>query len=867
MATINVYNEILTWSSSRPMWQRDALRRLTEKGELDETDIVELANLCKSFHGLHDRMSPSPLSEDHIPQPGGATKSISLESLTHHIGVNALAKQQTIQFGAQLTVVYGNNATGKSGYTRILKRVCRARGAEEVLGNIMSGSTPRCPSATIKFKVDGEPKHVQWDDSPSSDRILSRISVFDRHCASVYIAKPTDVAFRPLGLDLFDKLADACQNVRKSLERESSALESQEYRFAGVAVAGTAVHDLVTNLHSLTEPASIASLASLTDTDNSRIVELRRMIRDLQSENPESTARTLELRAARVKVLINHLYAVDKVLSDAGAQVLFRAYDQMDQARRAAKNLRKETFQGQPLNLTGSETWRVLWDAAKRFSVGAAYPQHPFPFTGDNSRCVLCQQILQAEGVERLQQFEEFFQNDIQSDCDEKTENYNRIFAEFNNLEDLTRSTEETLAEVQLDDSDLAKAVNKCLNSARARRESIRRVLTNRLSNPDNLPEWILNIDGLTQYCEALEARAKKLLESNRPESVTVLKDEFNELEARQQLSDHKDSVLEEIERKKRIAAYKQCIEDTRTNAITNKSSAVTKRAVTGQLTSSFERELSRLDFDHVEVQVVAAGGVRGVLRHKLRFRRAPKTEVNKVVSDGEARCLSIASFFAELSTTSEKSAILFDDPVSSLDHMWRRKIANRLAEEAQSRQVIVFTHDIAFLHALKKRGKELDIDVFHQHLRREGTNSGLSSQELPWVAERTNERISYLKRRHQSARTAFRKGDTTTYESDVSHIYGRLREAWERGVEEVLLSGIVQRFDEPVKTQLARFLTDICEDDIEKLNQGMAKCSRWIFGHDTPIPDSGPPPSPDELLQDIKELENWVKSIRRRRN
>ena len=759
MATLNVLDKILTWSSDRPMWQRDALRRLTMKGELDKTDIVELTNLCKSFHGLHSRMSPSPLSADHIPQPGVATKSVSLESLTHHLGVNALAQQQTIQFGPQLTVVYGNNATGKSGYTRILKRVCRARGAEEVLGNIMSGSAPRSPSATIKFIVNGEPMRDHWDDNTSSDGILSRISVFDRHCASIYIAKPTDVAFRPLGLDLFDKLADACLSVRKSLERERSAIESQEFRFAGLVVAGTAVHDMVTNLNSLTKSASISSLASLTDTEKSRIVELQKTIRDLQSDNPDSTARALELRVERVKGLINHIDAVDKVLSDAATRDLFRAHELMHQALRTANNLRRETFQGQPLNLTGSETWRALWDAAERFSVDAAYPKHSFPFTGDNSRCVLCQQLLYTEGVERLRQFEEFFQNDLQADCQKKTEDYNRQLAEFNNLEDLNRSNEEIIAEIQLDDSELARTVTNCLDSARARKESIRRGLANGLSSPDNLPDWTPNIGVLRQYTDALEARANILRESNQSEGLNLLNDELSELEARQQLADHKDSVLEEIERKKRIAAYQLCIKDTRTNAITNKSSTVTKHAITQQLTSSFEKELSRLDFDHVEVQVVAAGGVRGVLRHKLRFRRAPETEVSKVVSDGEARCLSIASFFAELSTTSEKSAILFDDPVSSLDHMWRRKIANRLAEEAQRRQVIVFTHDISFLHALNKRGKEIDINVFHQHLRREGAYSGLSSQELPWAALRTNNRIRHLKRLHQSAGAVFRRG------------------------------------------------------------------------------------------------------------
>ena len=866
MATISVLNEILAWSSDRPMWQRDALRRLTKKGDLDETDIVELTNLCKSFYGLHSRLSPSPLSADHIPLSGVATKSVSLESLTHHIGVNALAQQQEIQFGPQLTIVYGNNATGKSGYTRILKRVCRARDAEEILGNVMSESTPGRPSATIKFKVDGEPKQDQWDDSQSSDEFLSRISVFDRHCASVYLAQPTDVAFRPLGLDLFDKLANACGNVKKSLEKERSALESRKFQFPHSVTKGTAVHDLVTNLNSLTEPASITSLASLTGADKTRIVELRRMIRDLQSDNPESTARTLELRAKRVRGLIDHLNAVDKVLSDSAIKDLSGAHELMHQAIHAATNLKKETFEGQPLKLTGSETWRVLWDAAEQFSVDSAYPEHPFPFTGDNSRCVLCQQILNTEGAERLRRFEMFFQNDVQADCDEKTKDYDRKLGEINDLADLERLAEEVLEEISLDNPDLAKVTKNSLDAARIRKESIKRALTNGLSNLNSLPEWIPNIDDLTRHIEALEVRANNLRESNRPEIMSTLKDESKELEARQLLADHVDIVLKEVERKKRIAAYQLCIEDTRTNAITNKSSAVTKRAVTQQLISSFENELSRLDFDHVEVQVAAAGGVRGVLLHQLQFRRAPGTEVNKVVSDGEARCLSIASFFAELSTSSEKSAILFDDPVSSLDHMWRRKIANRLAEEARSRQVIVFTHDISFLHALKKRGKEIGINVFHQHLRREGANSGLSSQELPWAALRTKKRIKHLKRLHQSSGAVFRRGERAIYERDVAHIYGRLREAWERGIEEVLLGGIIERFDESVHTQLARFLTDICDDDIEKLDQGMTKCSRWMIGHDTPIPDSGPPPSPEELLQDIKDLDNWVKDIRTRR-
>ena len=407
MARVNVLKEILEWSSGRPFWQRDALRRLVTTGKLDETDIQELSNLCKSTHGLGDRAKPLPLDENHLPQPDATNKPVSLESLTHHGGVNALAQDQTIEFGPSLTVVYGVNAAGKSGYTRILKRACRARGAEEILGNVVSGTVPGRPSATIKFTADEKSWDHLWDDDKPPNMFLSRVSVFDHHCASVYVAKQTDVAFRPMGLDLFDKLSDACEAVKKILEKERSALESQKLQFPDVAEE-TAVHELIVNLTSLTDPTSVKKLALLTDVDKARSEEVRKRIRDLQSDDPEKVARAIELRAKRVEVLVERVKTADEALSDTSIKELFAVRNRKNEARRVAAALRRETFQEQPLLNTGSDMWRALWDAAERFSTAGAYPDHAFPFTEENSRCVLCQQELTEEGMRRLRQFQEF---------------------------------------------------------------------------------------------------------------------------------------------------------------------------------------------------------------------------------------------------------------------------------------------------------------------------------------------------------------------------------------------------------------------------------------------------------------------------
>ena len=175
MAKVNVLKEILDWSTDRPNWQRDALRRLVVQGELQKSDIEELAALCKERHGLADKVESEPLAKQHLREPEAAATPVALTSLTHHSGVNALAQDQMIAFGAPLTVVYGANAAGKSGYTRILKRACRARGAEDILGNVLEAAAPPRPSATISCIVGEDGRDVEWRAGVT--RVFDRFAV------------------------------------------------------------------------------------------------------------------------------------------------------------------------------------------------------------------------------------------------------------------------------------------------------------------------------------------------------------------------------------------------------------------------------------------------------------------------------------------------------------------------------------------------------------------------------------------------------------------------------------------------------------------------------------------------------------------
>ena len=341
---------------------------------------------------------------------------------------------------------------------------------------------------------------------------------------------------------------------------------------------------------------------------------------------------------------------------------------------------------------------------------------------------------------------------------------------------------------------------------------------------------------------------------------------ELKELRARQILAKHKHLVLEEIDRKKKHAAYGLCIDDTRTQTITRKSTAVTRRVVTTRLKDSFRDELLRLNFSHVEVELQEVGGSEGVFYHKLALSRAPGVELARVVSEGEQRCLTIAAFFAELSTADNPSGIVFDDPVSSLDYRWREDVARRLVNEARERQVIVFTHDVVFLLLLKKLAETLQVAQSDQHVRHLPTGTGVCTAELPWVALKVSKRIGYLKKRWQDANKLYRDGHLGAYEQDAREIYGYLREAWERGLEEVLLNGVVERYRPTVETQRVSPISDITLEDCREVVTGMTKCSKWLRGHDQAAAARADVPGPTELKSDLETFEAWVRAVRKRR-
>lgn len=204
--------DIVAWSAARPAWQQQALRHLAQSDQLSTVQLDELYKLV-----LDGGAAASPVSESDLRSPKSQAAAVTLKAVSKPEDVNALAADQTLSFEkAGLTIIYGDNGAGKSGYARILKHACRARidsKAAPIIPNIYTAA-PGTPRANVSYVVNGQNKNADWQLGQASPPELSAVSVFDARTAHVHVDGTNEVAYVPSSLDLMQRLARTADQLR-----------------------------------------------------------------------------------------------------------------------------------------------------------------------------------------------------------------------------------------------------------------------------------------------------------------------------------------------------------------------------------------------------------------------------------------------------------------------------------------------------------------------------------------------------------------------------------------------------------------------------------------------------------------------------
>ena len=586
---------IFEWSLQRPLWQRDALRRIISKGRLDpDYDINELTELCKQGRAkITTGIQPIPLEKSHLPANPVEMDSVSLLSIKEVSGVNNLASGQSLIFEHNgLTVIYGDNGAGKSGYARIFKRACRARHAGVIHPNIYAqgGSIlALLPSANFTYSIGGvaqPPELGKNTDNPHP--VFSAISVFDSTCAAVHINEKNEVAFRPFGLDVPDELASACQSVKESLIKEQTKLEKARNPIFSSPVwkNDTAVGKELAALNHKTDIQNITDLGTLLEDESARLIRLRE---DL-SKNPVTAAAEQKIKADNIKRLLNYLALISGQTTNEALQQIFDLAQDANLKREAARIASEEAFSGEPLKGVGGEVWSILWNSARHYSTHA-YPSQPFPPSSDDFLCVLCQQPLTDTARERMARFEAFIKNDAEQLAQAAETSFNTAYKKFSGLNLNFRTFESTRREIALQKPDLAKQILRFVASARHRRYLLLKALNSKTAL--YLPAIADNPkESLEQFEKTILEYALELEKSASGEERKKLEKDFSELSDREILYGMLAAVIEEVTRLKNIKFLEECQTETTTTAITKLGNEIADSVITPRLRDKFQEEI-----------------------------------------------------------------------------------------------------------------------------------------------------------------------------------------------------------------------------------------------------------------------------------
>ena len=250
-----------------------------------------------------------------------------------------------------------------------------------------------------------------------------------------------------------------------------------------------------------------------------------------------------------------------------------------------------------------------------------------------------------------------------------------------------------TYGEIETLDPQLAADARAFERRLRASQAAVKAAVVSHLW--DGTDHALVNPAGrLRALADRLSSEAETLDKAADEKALAALKKQLAELDARIRLAQVKDAVLTAISRLSRQSKLTQCLSAVKTNAISLKASELAEEVVSKELAEALNQEFKAVGAGELSVSLRSRAR-KGKAMHKLRLDLPQSHSPRDILSEGEQSAIAIGSFLAEVGLCGGKGGIVFDDPVSSLDHRRRERVSKRLAAEAACRQVIVFTHDI----------------------------------------------------------------------------------------------------------------------------------------------------------------------------
>jgi energy-coupling factor transporter ATP-binding protein EcfA2 len=841
-----VADDFETWLGERNRWLQTAAKHLIEtKKHPTEDQITEFARLCMAESKQEDDPGFSTVSPGSLALAANRPE-IRIHGISEVYGLNAIKSGAALPFASgNITVFYGQNGSGKSGYARLLKQACGSRSKDEIHPNVFIEKPEAC-RANFQVSAGEKETTIEWALAQGADPLLRHAQIFDSRTATQYMGK-NEASYEPSQMKFVTSLIAVSDKVSQHLTASKNALLCVLPQFpADLNV--TEESKWLASIKPATSTAAIEKNCTYTPEQDAQRISTEGALaqKDIAGRLASITKEKQGLAAVRLAIS-----PLKEKLSYETAQIIVTANADAKSKRQAAQKFSQQLFSETPLKGVGEKVWQELWTQARLFSQNHAYPSQPFPVVGEQARCVLCQQELNEDASHRLSHFEKFVTEGLELSAKQAEDKHKSCVLAL----PLLPSEQDWLAHMALIKLDQQQGIelHKILVKRRSDLETADKI--------ENVApfDWAPVDQALVKLTEQLGGEEKSLNEVSQDGKRQQMVAQLLKLKAQQWLSQNKLAVLAERDRLLGVEQYGKAIRLAATNKLTIKNNELAKSELETGYQTRFAAELKLLGGSRLPVAPQSKTVGKGRTTFGLTLVGAKGVRPpEQILSEGETRIVALAAFLADITGSNQIAPFIFDDPISSLDQDFEERVVARLVNLAQTRQVIIFTHRLSLvtlLESVVKKVKEhpdipnIAFDV--QTLRRLDKTAGIltgqsarDSKPKPAIKKLLNESLVRLKKFQA-------EDDAESYDLMVKSVCSDFRIIVERTVEVVMLNSVVLRFRRDVMTKgLLRQLSNITQEDCDLIDDLMTRYSVYEHSQADDLP--AVPPELVQLETDI---------------
>ena len=846
--------EVKKFADGLPYWAKFLAEKILSGNTISENDINTSCSYLLEHLKLKEETEKPEIEIDYNAENAGNYKSdLLLTKLENVEGVNALTENQTIEFSPNLTIIYGANGSGKSGYVRLLKNVFYSKAPENILPNVHIDNGHKAIDAKFTFKSSNTEIPLGFSDKDNAE--FEQFAVFDGNSVLKHLENRNEFEFRPAGLSFFADYTNAIIRVEQKLNAEIQTKQTGNTAddLSALFDGNSEIKTIVQNLKAETKIDDLKKYTPFSDEDKTQKEAIQKQYDDLllASKGNEKEIKSLESIKSLVAQNKQAIEKLNQFFTTEVIEEIKTAISDCVSKEATAKTEGIENFKTDKIENVGTTEWKNFIVSAEEFAKTQKNENVVYPENGDN--CLLCQQPLSDEAQTLISNYWIFIKSVAEQNAKKAQEKLDKAKVNYENLNFDLFPQDNTLT-VWLTEkfSEELEVLKLKLTEQKTLAQNIVSDIQNKIATERTALQ--INVEQHTTIETAIDASIKLLREDEQSKELEKLLNSKTLLEHKEKFNTHfskfETFVNNQIWIKKANKA------DYAKRKTTDTEKALSNKYFNQKYIDAFNEECQKLNGNFgIDINHTGSAG-KSYRQLKLKGKNP-----NAVLSEGEQKVIAIADFLAEMQLSEVNKGIIFDDPVTSLDNDRKKQIAERLAFQATLKQVIIFTHDLVFFYHIKNFSKKflngINDSFAHHSLERE-------SQLCGKVVANTSPANEGQYHEPTKAESWLAKSKTVNGNERVDCTkagLSALRTSYEALAIFTILGGTVQRFDPQIRMgrlKDIKYEKSLIFDVVEKHGE----ISDLIEGH-LPSDEFGIIPTPEILEEHInkfKEIKTKLK-------